>query len=274
MAMNNNTPPPLLTLEDISFAYDARHVLSGISFSVDRGEYISVVGPNGSGKTTLLQIMCGCFKPETGAIYYLGQTVHKMDPRERAKHFAVIYQQQHSSKFPYTCLEMVIMGLHPHRARFEPLSDEAFSWVEQVMHMTDTFRFADKPITRISGGELQRVMLARAIVQKPRVLFLDEAMSGLDICARISMTKLLKELIRVRGITVVAINHDLNTAYRFSSRIVALSRGRVAAIGPPRQVMTEGFFEDVFDVKAEIYEEKGFFIHDNIIKQERERDIK
>jgi len=262
--MISNTPPPLLTLEDIGFAYDAKRVLRGVSFSVDRGEYISIVGPNGSGKTTLLQIMCGCFKPETGAVYYMGQAVHKMDTRERAKHFAVVYQQQHGGKFPYTCLEMVIMGLHPHRARFEPLSDEAFLWVEQVMQMTDTLRFADKPITRISGGELQRVMLARAIVQKPRVLFLDEAMSGLDICARISMTKLLRELIQIHGITVMAINHDLNTAYRFSSRIVALSKGGIAAIGPPRQVMTEGFFEDVFDVKAEIYEEKGFFIHDNI----------
>lgn len=270
--MNNKTMSPLLTLENISFAYNAKRVLNSISFSVDKGEYISIVGPNGSGKTTLLQTMCGYFKPEIGDVYYLGQNVHKMDTRERAKHFAVIYQHQHSSRFPYTCLEMVIMGLHPHRARFEPLRDELLSWVEQVMRLTDTFHFADKSITHLSGGELQRVLLARAIVQKPRILFLDEAMSGLDICARISMTKILKELIESQGITVVVINHDLNTAYRFSTRIVALCRGEVAVIGSPQQVMTKEFFADVFDVKAEIYKEKGFFIHDNIIKQERKRE--
>lgn len=268
--MNNMTPSPLLAIENISFAYDAKRVLSSISFSVNKGEYLSIVGPNGSGKTTLLQIMCGYFKPEIGGAYYWGQNVHTMNVRERAKHFAVIHQQ-HRSLFPYTCLETVIMGLHPHRARFEPLSDESLFQVEQVMHLTDTFCFADKLITQVSGGEMQRVMLARAIVQKPRILFLDEAMSGLDICAKITMTKILRGLIEQQGITVVAVNHDLDTAYRFSSRIVALYRGKVAAIGAPEQVMTEGFFEDVFDVKAEIFKEKGFFIHDNIIKQERER---
>jgi len=264
---------PLLVLENIAFAYGARPVLKNISFSIDKGEYLSIVGPNGSGKTTLLQIMCGYFGPGKGIAYYRGQNVHKMSIRERAKHFAVVYQQ-HGIRFPYTCLEMVIMGLHPHRAIFEPLGDEALFQVEQVMRLTDTFRFADKLITQISGGELQRVMLAKSIVQKPKVLFLDEAMSGLDICARISMTKILKGLIEEQGITVVVINHDLNTAYRFSSRIIALHEGRVVAAGPPEQVMTEEFFEDVFDVKVEILGKKGFFIHDNIIKQEREREIK
>jgi iron complex transport system ATP-binding protein len=197
-----------------------------------------------------------------------------MNTKERAKHLAVVYQHQNEGYFPYTCLETVIMGLHPYHARFEPVSDKSLYRVEQVMRMTDTFRFADKLITQISGGELQRVMLARAIVQSPRILFLDEAMSGLDICARISMTKLLKELIEKQGITVIAVNHDLNTAYRFSTRVLALYEGKTAAMGTPTQVMTEDFFKNVFDVKVEIYKEKGFFIHDNIVKQEKERGNK
>ncbi|HYE81693.1 MAG TPA: ABC transporter ATP-binding protein [Clostridia bacterium] len=270
--MNNTAASPILELKNISFAYDAKTVLTDISFSVGRGEYLSVIGPNGSGKTTLLQIMCGHFRPPEGGAYYCGHNVNSMDIRERAKHFAVIYQQQYGSRFPYTCLETVIMGLHPHRGRFEPVRDEALSRIEQVMRLTDTFHFADKLVTEISGGELQRVMLARAIAQRPKILFLDEAMSGLDICARISMTKILRELIKNQGITVVAINHDLSTAYRFSSRVVALCGGRVAAIGAPGQVMTEEFFADVFNVRAEIIKEKGFFIHDNIIKNERERE--
>ncbi|MDD4503982.1 MAG: ABC transporter ATP-binding protein, partial [Clostridiaceae bacterium] len=185
--MNNMTSSPLLAIENISFAYNAKRVLSSISFSVNKGEYLSIIGPNGSGKTTLLQIMCGYFKPEIGGVYYLGRNVYTMNIRERAKHFSAIYQQHQVNRFPYTCIEMVIMGLHPHRARFEPLSDESLFQVEQVMNLTDTFCFADKFITQISGGEMQRVMLARAIVQKPRILFLDEAMSGLDICAKINM---------------------------------------------------------------------------------------
>lgn len=264
--MSNKGIPPLLALDNITFAYGSRPVLKNISFSVDKGEYLSIVGPNGSGKTTLLQIMCGYFKPEKGNAYYQGHNVHKMNLRERARHFAAVYQQ-HGVRFPFTCLDMVIMGLHPHRAIFEPIGDKALYQVEQVMRLTDTLRFAGKLITQISGGELQRVMLAKAIVQRPKVLFLDEAMSGMDICARISMAKILKRLIEEQGITVVAVNHDLDAAYRFSSRIIALREGRIAAAGPPEEVMTEEFFEDVFDVKAEILGKKGFFIHDNITRQ-------
>lgn len=265
---------PLLTLENVCYAYDESCVLDNISFSADQGEYLSIVGPNGSGKSTLLKIMCGYYRPEKGAAHYRGQSIHAMSLRDRAKHFAVIHQQQNGSLFPYTGLETVIMGLHPHRGRLEPIKDRMLYEVEQVMGMTDTLHLADKLVSQISGGELQRVMLARAIVQKPEILFLDEAMSGLDICARISMTKILGGLVEKQGITVVAINHDLDSAYRFSSRIVALNGGTIADVGEPEKVMTEEFFRNVFGVKAEILKSKGFVIHDNINKQERERIIK
>ncbi len=265
--MENMRNKPLLELEDICFAYGGQQVLNDISFTVNQGEYLSLIGPNGSGKSTLMQIMSGCLTPLSGGATYCGKDIHRMEIRTRAKEFAVIHQNEDNS-FPFTCLETVIMGLHPHRARFDSLSDESFSMVEATMRLTDTWQFADKLITQISGGELQRVMLAKALMQRPKVLFLDEAMSGLDIAARIMMTKVFKDLIAVQGITVVAINHDLATAYQFSDRIVALCKGGVSALGKPKEVMTEEFFSSVFGVKAEILDDRGILIHDNISKEE------
>ena len=253
----------LLSVRDVSFAYDAGDVFQGVSFDASSGSYISLIGPNGSGKTTLFNIISGYYLPETGAVCLFGRDIRKITIQERATIIALVAQRQNMD-FPFTCLESVLMGLHPHRARFEPVKKEHLYKARDIMQKTDVWQYAQKPVTELSGGEMQRVILARALLQQPKLLLLDEAMSELDIAARISMMKLLRQEIADTGMTVIAVHHDLTFAYRYSDRVLALNKGCIRANGRPEDVFTKEFFNDVFNVDAEIVPGKGFFINDNI----------
>jgi iron complex transport system ATP-binding protein len=177
-------------------------------------------------------------------------------------------------EFPYTCLETVLMGLHPHQSRFAPWDDAALSRAAEVMRETGVSSLAEKKVTEISGGQMQRLLLARAILQifprdpdpggVSRILLLDETLSELDISARIAMMKLLSRLATERGLAVIGIHHDLSLAHRFAGRIIALDGGEIAADGPPAQVFTPEFFERIFSVRAEIIPRRGLLFYDNL----------
>lgn len=263
MIENTNDEKTIMKVENVNFSYGEGLALEDINFAIPKGKFISLVGPNGSGKSTLLKILCAIESPLKGKVYYKDINIFNMKSIDRAKEIAVIHQRE-KSEFPFSCIDTVIMGLHPHRARFEVISKEHLKLVEKVMVMTDTYKFANKLITQISGGELQRVNLARAIVQKPRVLMMDEAMSDMDVNARIKLTKIIQNLVREEGLTVIAVNHDLNMAYRFSDYIFSMNHGKVDSIGTPFEIMNQEFFERVFRVKAQVVEGRGFFILDNI----------
>ncbi len=253
----------ILEALDVSFSYGGRQVLHQIGARIPQGAYVSLVGPNGSGKSTLLQLLSGARSCESGKVLYQGKDVACMPLPLRARQFAIVRQQE-ENKFPFSCLELVVFGLHPQRSRFSPPTAEQMETVRDVMEQTDTWALCDQPVTEISGGEFQRVVLARALVQNPRVLFLDEAMSDFDIRVKIQLTGYLREQIARTKLTVVAVNHDLAAAYRYSDSIIALKNGRVVACGAPREVMTPAFFANVFGVEAEVLGDKGFFIRDEI----------
>lgn len=253
----------IMQVKNIDFAYGQAEILRDISFEIPQGQFISLIGPNGSGKSTILKIMSGILNAHHGQVLYKDSKLNELSIRDRAKEIAVIHQRE-KNEFPFSCLETIIMGLHPHRNRFDSVSPEDFSFIEEIMHLTDTYRFANKLTTEVSGGELQRVNLARALAQQPQLLLMDEAMSDMDVNARIQLTKILKKQIEDRGLTVVEINHDLNMAYRFSDKIIALSEGVVDSEGIPSEVMDVEFFKKVFRVKVEIIGDYGFFILDNI----------
>ncbi|MEG2143906.1 MAG: ABC transporter ATP-binding protein, partial [Oscillospiraceae bacterium] len=198
-----------------------------------------------------------------GEVFLFDKNLKSLAIPQRAKLMTIIHQSENCN-FPYTCLELVLMGAYPNMGRSWKIKDETLAEVKEIMAMTDTLKFADKKINEISGGELQRVILSRALLQKPKLLLLDEAMSDMDINYKISATKLLKEIIRKESISVIGINHDLNMAYNFSDRIIALKDGVLKADGSPDSVFTESFFKEVFAVEAEIVAKKGFLIKDNI----------
>lgn len=253
---------PILQTRNLYFSYGTRAVLKGLNLTVWRGQYTSIIGPNGSGKTTLLRLLSGERKG-VGDVLYRGTPVTRMSVRERACQFAVVRQNEENG-FPFTCLEIVLLGLHPFRSRFGEPTAEQRKHVFEVMEETGVLHLAEKPVTQVSGGEFQRVILARALTQKPKILFLDEAMSELDISARITIMKLLRRQIEKSGMTVVAVSHDLPSAYRYSDNVVALQAGEIYAAGSPEAVMDDAFFASVFAVKTETFPGKGFLIYDNI----------
>lgn len=252
----------LLRARNLTFYYGGQQVLSDVSFSADEGEYLSIIGENGSGKSTLMQLLCGYLMPGAGQVLYRGESLTKLVPLQRARSIAVIGQNT-PANFPFTCFEFVMLGLHPHRARFERMDEQTLEQIRGIMAQTDILALADKPVTKLSGGEYQRVLLARALAQRPRLLLLDEAMSDLDAAVKIKMNKLLKELVQ-KGLTVIAVNHDLSTAYNSSDRVVALHSGRLAANGTPQAVFTEALLENVFGIKAEIIPGRGLCVYDTI----------
>ncbi len=253
--MNNK----LLDVQNISFSYGKNKILDNISFSAERGEFISVIGRNGCGKTTLFKILSSALKYNSGNIKINNIEISSMKPSQRASLIAIV-QQSESTDFPFTCYEVIKMGLNPYQDIFGRITSEQQSEIIEAMKMTDTFEFADKHITDISGGELQRVLIARAIVQKPDIMLLDEAMSDLDVNAKLNITELLKNLSQKNNFTVISINHDHNSVYRFSSRVIVIDEGKIYSDGTPDTVFTPQMFKDVFKVNAEIIRNKGVFV--------------
>lgn len=252
----------LLCAQNLTFYYGSQQVLSDVTFSVGEREYLSIIGENGSGKSTLMQLLCGYLAPMAGQVLFCGERLEELSTLQRARSIAVISQNT-PADFPFTCFEFVMLGLHPHRARFERIDEQTINQIRGIMAQTDILTLADKPITNLSGGEYQRVLLARALAQRPRLLLLDEAMSDLDAAVKIKMNKLLKELVQ-KGLTVIAINHDLSTAYNCSDRVIALRSGRLVANGSPQTMLTEELLENVFGIKAEIIPGRGLCVYDTI----------
>lgn len=255
----------MIHAEHVSFAYGRQPVLHDISAIIAPGRYTAMIGPNGSGKTTLLALLSGMLKADTGTISFDGKPLHSMPFRERAMCFAII-QQRERVAMPFSCLEIVLMGLSPRMSRLASATPEELAFVRDIMGQTDTAFLMDKPITQVSGGEFQRVLLARALAQQPRLLFLDEAMSDLDVSARLRLLGLLKAQTREKDLAVLAVHHDLNTAYTTADDVLVLHEGRLRAQGTPQSILTPALFSDVFGVEAEIVPGKGLFFREAMDK--------
>ncbi|SHK40488.1 ABC transporter ATP-binding protein [Tepidibacter formicigenes] len=249
----------MFKVRNVSFSYKDKVILDDINFSIEKGKFLSIIGPNGSGKTTLLNLLTGYLEKKSGSIEFLDKEIRNYSVEELSKNFAIISQNE-DIKFPFTCLEIVMMGRNPFRERMKKLSEKDLDIVYKAMKITDTLKFSDSLITQISGGEFQRVILARALTQKPNILFLDEAFSAMDISQRIKALKIIKNLVIKEELTVVSIIHDLNLAYMFSDEVCVLKEGKLVALGSPNNIMTTEFINEVFDINVDRIENKGFLI--------------
>ena len=247
----------MLEVKNITFSYTKEPFIEKLSFSIEAGELVSVLGANGSGKSTLLKVLSGAARPQNGTVLYNGRDIHSMQPKARAREIACIYQNT-SCAFPFTCYEVAEMGLYPHKPKPD---DEDINFICEIMDKTDTLKFKDKLITELSGGEAGRVLLARALVQRPKLLLLDEAMAGFDISIRLKMITLLKQFIHDTGMSVIYIRHDIETAFTDSDRILAMKNGRLMYNDKPEGLLTEQFFSDIFNVKAEIQNDRFSIIN-------------
>jgi iron complex transport system ATP-binding protein len=241
----------LWRLDGIRFGYNGTPVLREINLELRRGCSYGILGPNGSGKTTLLDLMGGLLQPHAGRIDFLGQSLASWPKKDLARLLALV-PQDFMVRFGYPVREVVEMGLHPHLHRFAAPSEEEQALIDEALHLTGIAHLANRPVTRLSGGEKQRVAVARALAQKPQVLLLDEATSNLDIHHSLEILHLIRNRFEQQGLQVVAVMHDLNLASFFCDRLIFLKKGEIVCQGPTEEVLTPENIAAVYGVEAEV----------------------
>ncbi|MEE4021703.1 ABC transporter ATP-binding protein [Gordonia sp. PKS22-38] len=236
-----------LGIEGLTVTVDGRHLVQELGLTLASGEIVGLVGPNGSGKSTALRCVYRALKPSGGVVRVGGDDVAQMTLRETARRVAALTQEAQSD-FDFTVDEVVALGRTPFKSGNEPLTAAERDLCRDAMRHTDIAHLADRGILSLSGGERQRVMIARALVQEPQVLVLDEPTNHLDIRHQIAVLGRL----RGSGPTCLVVLHDLNLAAATCDRLVVLSEGRAAAVGPPADVLTEQLIAEVFGVDVTV----------------------
>ncbi len=238
----------MLSVRGLSFSFGDTEVLKDVSLDVRPGEFFGIMGPNGSGKTTLLRCLTRFLTAEDGMIAVRGKPLEEFSAEAIAKTFAVVPQNS-ATDFPFTVFDIVMMGRIPHLGnRLSSETKEDVEIVRQALERTDALRFSKRVFSELSGGEKQRVIVARAIAQRPKVLLLDEPTVYLDISGQIATMDMIKRLNREEGMTVVAVLHDVNLAARYCDRIALLSGGKLEAIGSPSEVLTPETIQSVYGI--------------------------
>ncbi len=235
----------MIEVHSISFRYHKDWVLQDVSFRVEKGEFVGVIGPNGSGKTTLLKILYRLLAPQKGEILFELVPMKKMDRTDIAKRIAVVAQET-QLLFPFSVLETVLMGRSPHLGHFMFESEKDLEISKKAMEWTKVLAFSERPVDELSGGERKRVFIARALAQEPEVILLDEPTANLDIHHQIDFLDLILALNRERGLTMVMASHDMNMASEFCDRLILLQGGRIYKMGTPEEVITKENIESVY----------------------------
>ena len=247
-----------LVIDQVSKSYSGQRVLDTISFSLGEGEIVALVGPNGSGKSTLIKTIATILKPTAGTIALDGVEIRTIDPVELAKMLGYV-PQGFSYTLYSTVFETVLMG----RRRYIrwSVSDEELSKVQRSLDALEMGGHAGKFMDELSGGERQKVFIARAIAQEPRIFLFDEPTSALDIRYQIEVMETMRRITREQQTSMIVAVHDLNLAYRYADAVVVLTKGRMAAYGKPCNVLTPECIRSVYGVDSFVVEnEFGKFI--------------
>ena len=238
----------MLELRHIFCGYDAEDVIRNVSFSVAEGEVLCLLGPNGCGKTTLLKTIAGLI-PYQGSIHWLGQEVRSLKRGQLAAGVALMSQIS-ETYFEYSVYDTVMLGryLHGKKGLLPSRTHEDEVKVKQALEEVELWPQRDQPITQLSGGQLQRVFLARTFVQEPKLILLDEPTNHLDLKYQLELMERLASWSKLPGRCVMGVFHDLNLAMQFAERVVILDQGKVAIQGPTGRVLQDSMIAKVFDV--------------------------
>jgi iron complex transport system ATP-binding protein len=237
-------------------AYGERAALEGVDLAIARGERLALIGPNGSGKTTLVRALAGILRPAGGRILFDGQDLARLSQRERARRIAVV-AQTFATPLAFTAREIVSLGRTPHVALLGRLRAVDRDAIDRALEDVDALALADRAFAELSGGERQRVILAMALAQQPEVLLLDEPTTHLDLAHELRTLALVRELALARGLTVLAVLHDVALAASHFDRLVVLDKGRMVADGPGTEIVTPPLLARVFSVAARVYWHDG-----------------
>ncbi len=226
-------------------------ILKGIGLNISDAGFTGVIGPNGCGKSTLLRAITGVLPAWKGDVYLDGVNIKEMSRRDIARKVAVVPQRTQIS-FPFNVREVVEMGRTPYLGRFEMPHGEHAKVVDVALEKVGVDKLQERTIRELSGGEYQRMLIARALTQEPDLLLLDEATSQLDIGHRIEVMDLIKDLNKKEGLTVITIHHDLNLAARYCGEIMLMDKGIIHARGVPSDVLTTPHLRAVYGIEAEV----------------------
>jgi len=233
-------------IEDFSCGYPGRFVLNNISFEIEKGQFVGIIGPNGSGKTTLFKGISGELPTLTGNSKLNGRQIQKMNLREKAQNIAVVTQNIEVGNM--TVEEYVLMGRMPYRKQFQFFETaEDFAIAEKYIQLTGISELRDKNMNSLSGGEQQLAGIARALTQEPELLLLDEPTSHLDITHQVQILNLIRRLSENLGLTVLMIIHDLNLAGEYCDSLVMMQKGAIRKKGSPHEVLNYQDIEAVYD---------------------------
>ena len=248
----------ILRAQTLSLGYPKKIVIEGFTASVEKGRLIGLVGPNGSGKTTLLRAFSGLIQPIVGQVYLEERSLHAIPARQRAQAIGWVPQRE-GVTWPLSVREVVALGRAPHRGWLLPMTAGDQAVIDAALRFTDLIALQERCMDELSGGEFQRVLIARALAQEPQVLLLDEPTANLDIHYQIQVMDLVRQLVSKQSITALMAVHDLNLAARYCDELILLKDGRQVCIGSPADVLTPANLEAVFKVKTNLYQDPWGF---------------
>ncbi len=251
----------MLAIDDVTFGYgdvSSSPVLRRVSLELESGNFMGILGPNGSGKTTLLKLINGLYVPWSGGVAFEGRQVKEMSRRQIASRMAVVPQKT-TVEFDFTVRQMVNMGRTPYLSRFGGESPRDRRAVRRALERTGTSDLAERAFGSLSGGEQQRVIVARTLAQEPDLLLLDEPTSHLDIAHQMRLLELLRDLNEGENLTILMVLHDVNLASMFCHRILFLKEGEVFDEGPPVDVINQENIEKIYEcpVSLGVHPDKG-----------------
>ena len=234
-----------IDIKNLSHAYDSLVVLNNLSFAIQRGDFFIIIGPNGSGKTTLLKIISGLIQLQQGNLMILDQPLQSYTRKILAKKIAYV-PQMISMDFPFRVMDLVLMGRSPHLGPLGLGQEKDVEIARKAMAFTGVEHLGDRKLEQLSGGEQQRVFIARAICQDPEVILLDEPTASLDLAHQVRIMDMMEKLKNNRKITVVMVSHDVNLAAMYGEILLLLKEGAIIGLGPPQDVITYQALEKAY----------------------------
>jgi iron complex transport system ATP-binding protein len=234
-----------IEINGVTHSYEDRPVLEDISVFIRKGTFFIIIGPNGSGKTTLMKLIAGIHKPSMGQVIVLGKPIDHFTRRSLAKTVAMVAQMS-AMEFPFTVEEVVLMGRSPHKGLLGLDNRSDTKIARQSMAFTEVEHLAGRKLDQLSGGEQQRVFIARAICQEPEIILLDEPTAALDLAHQVKVMDLMERLQLEKGVTIVMVSHDVNLADIYANSLLLLKEGKIIRFGSPEQVLTYETLEKAY----------------------------
>lgn len=246
-----SNPSVVYKVDNISFSYGPITCIKNTSLQLNQPCFYGLIGPNGSGKSTLLDLLSGHLFADVGSIYFYGRDIHTYPRKQLARKLTTV-PQSFSLNFDYSVEEVVLMGRYPYIERFAKPKKSDLVAVEEALHNLDIYHLRSRKVTQLSGGEKQRVMIARSLAQDTDIILLDEVTSNLDVNHAVSIMKVMRDIVDTRQKTVLAALHDLNIAAAFCDELIVIRDGEIAESGDSSEVLSEHLIDDLYQIKSTI----------------------